>query len=91
MQIILILSLLHAENEAMAYIDINVKETPFSVTVLLSCNFYWTVLFTFQVNIQGSMETYVVLWNNHMHALIMPPYVSVVNNGSLVSILFTNL
>lgn len=36
MQIILILSLLHLENEAMAYIDINVKEAPFSVTVLLS-------------------------------------------------------
>lgn len=30
------MSLLHIENETMAYINFNVKETPFSVTVLLS-------------------------------------------------------
>lgn len=42
----------------------------------------------FMGNIQGSVETYVVLWNNHMHAT---PYISAVNIGSLTSILFIDL
>lgn len=60
MQIILILSLLHVEKEAMAYIDINVKETPFSVTVLqflLDSIIYFSGRYTrFYGNICGSLE-----------------------------------
>lgn len=81
MQIILILSLLPIENEIMAYIHFNVKETPFSVTVLLSFAIFIDSIIYFMGNIQGSVETQ----NNHMHAT---PYTSAVNIGSLTSILF---
>lgn len=56
-----------------------------SFAILLDSIIYFQGKYT---RIQGSVDTYVILWNNHMHA---PPYVSGVKNGSLISTLFINL
>lgn len=55
-----------------------------SVTVLLAFVIFIVlvyciiciVLLTFQLNNEGSMESYIVLQNNHVRA---PPYISVIN------------